>query len=48
MVVTLIVLVPEPLVTGLGVNVALAPEGSPVAFKVTLLAKPPDGFTVTV
>ena len=42
------VLVPEPLVIELGVNVAVTPEGSPVAFKLTVLAKPPDGVTVTV
>ncbi len=42
------VLVPEPLGIEAGLNVALAPEGSPVALKFTVLAKPPDGVTVAV
>jgi len=41
------VLVPEPLVIELGLNVAVTPEGSPVALKFTVLAKPPDGVTDT-
>ena len=48
LVVMLRVLVPEPLGNELGVNVALAPEGSPVALKFTVLAKPPDAVTVTM
>jgi hypothetical protein len=46
-VVTLMVLFPEPAIEA-GLNVALAPEGSPVAVKFTVLAKPPDGVTVAV
>ena len=42
------VLLPEPPVIGFGLNVALAPAGNPFAFRVTLLAKPPDGLTVAV
>ena len=37
-----------PEAIGFGLNVALAPEGSPVALKLTLLVKPPDGVTVAV
>jgi len=48
LVVMLRVLVPEPLLIGFGLNVAVAPEGSPLTFKVTLPVKPPDGVTVTV
>ena len=47
LVVTLMVLFPEPAI-GVGLNVAMAPEGSPVALKSTVLAKPPDEVTVTV
>jgi hypothetical protein len=47
-VVTVMVLAPEPPVIGFGLNVALAPEGSPVVLKLTLLVKPPDGVTVAV
>jgi hypothetical protein len=42
------VLLPEPLLIGFGLNVALAPEGSPVVFKLTEPLKLPDGVTVTV
>ena len=41
-------LVPEPSLIGFVLNVALAPEGSPLTLKVTLPAKPPDGVTVAV
>jgi len=34
--------------TGFGLNVAPAPEGNPLALKVTLLVKPFDGLTVVV
>jgi hypothetical protein len=37
---------PEP-VTEAGLKVALAPTGNPVALKVTIPLKPPDGVTVT-
>ena len=47
-VVTVIVLLPEPPLTGLGLNVALAPKGSPLALKVTLAAKPLSAVTVAV
>lgn len=40
------VLDPEPPVMGLGLNVALAPEGSPLALIVTFPVKPPEGVTV--
>jgi len=46
LVVTLMVLFPEPI--GFGLNVAPAPEGSPLTLKLTLLVKPPDGVTVAV
>jgi hypothetical protein len=45
---TLMVLDPEPPVMGLGLNVAVAPEGSPLALSVTLPEKPPEGVTVAV
>jgi hypothetical protein len=48
LVVTLMVLLPEPLLIGFGLKLALAPEGSPVALKVTLPVKPPEGVTVAV
>jgi hypothetical protein len=48
LVVTLMVLLPEPLVIEVGLNVAAAFEGRPVALKLTFPAKPPDGVTVTV
>jgi len=47
-VVTLTVLFPEPPLIGFGLKVALAPEGSPLALKVTLPVKPPEGVTVAV
>jgi hypothetical protein len=48
LVVTVIVLVPEPPGIEFGLNVALAPEGSPLALKLTAPVKPPDGATVAV
>jgi hypothetical protein len=48
LVVTLMVLEPEPPLTGFGLNVALAPEGSPLALMLTLAVKPPEGVTVAV
>jgi hypothetical protein len=48
LVVTLMVLVPEPPLIGFVLNVALAPEGSPLALKLTLPVKPPDEVTVAV
>jgi hypothetical protein len=48
LVVTFIVLLPEPPLIGFVPNVALAPVGSPLTLNVTLLVKPPDGVTVTV
>jgi hypothetical protein len=47
LVVTRMVLLPEP-ATGFTPNEALAPEGSPLTLKLTLLLKPPDGVTVAV
>jgi hypothetical protein len=47
-VVTFMVLFPEPPVMGLGLKEALALEGSPLALKVTLPVKPPEGLTVAV
>jgi len=47
LVVTLMVLFPEPAI-GFTLNVALAPEGSPLTLKFTLPVKPPDGVTVAV
>ena len=32
----------------LGLNVAVAPAGSPLAVRATVPVKPPDGATVTV
>lgn len=48
LVVMLRVLVPEPPLMGFVLNVALAPEGSPLTLKLTLPVKPPDGVTVAV
>jgi len=48
LVVTLMVLLPEPLGIEPGLNVAVAPEGSPVALKLTVPVKPPDGVTVAM
>jgi hypothetical protein len=45
---TFMVLVPEPPVIGLVLKVADAPEGSPLALRVTLPVKPPEGVTVAV
>ena len=43
------VIVDEPdVVTEAGLKLALAPAGSPLALKVTVPVKPPDGVTVTV
>jgi hypothetical protein len=42
-VVTVRVLVPEPLGTGFVLRVAFAPAGSPATLKLTLPAKPFDG-----
>src|SRR5688572_1824238 len=38
---------PEPVTEG-GLKLAVAPPGSPLAEKVTVPAKPPEGVTVTV
>ena len=48
LVVTLMVLLPEPPVMGFGLNEALAPEGSPPTLRLTLPVKPPVGLTVAV
>jgi hypothetical protein len=48
LVVTFIVLLPEPPLIGFVLKVALAPVGSPLTLSVTLLVKPPDGVAVTV
>jgi len=45
---TLMVLVPEPPVIEVGLNVAVAPDGSWLTPKLTLPVKPPDAATVTV
>jgi hypothetical protein len=42
------VLLPEPPVIVVGLNAALAPEGSPLALKLTPAVNPPDGVTVAV
>jgi len=47
-VVTLMVLFPEPPLIGFVLNVALAPEGSPLTLKLTLPVKPPEAVTVAV
>jgi hypothetical protein len=39
------VLLPAPPIE-VGLNVALAPEGSPLALKLTVPVKPPDAATV--
>jgi hypothetical protein len=45
----LTVMVEEPdLLTESGLNVAVAPVGSPLALNVTVPANPPDGVTLTV
>jgi len=38
----------EPPLVGLVLNVALAPEGSPLTLKVTLPVKPPEEVTAAV
>jgi hypothetical protein len=48
LVVTFMVLLPEPPVIGFVPNVALAPEGRPLTLKVTLPVKPFSGETVAV
>jgi len=48
LVLTFMVLLPEPPVIEVGLNVAPAPVGNPLALKVTLLVKPFDGLTVAV
>jgi len=48
LVVTLSVLFPEPPLTGFVLNVAVAPEGSPLAVRVTLPVNPPEAATVAV
>jgi hypothetical protein len=47
LVVTVIVDDPDPL-TDVGLNVAVAPVGSPLAVKTVLPANPPEGVTVTL
>jgi len=47
-VVTVMVLLPEPPLIAVGLNVAVAPAGRPLAPKPTLPVKPPDGVAVTV
>ena len=43
------VMVDEPdVVTDVGLKLALAPAGNPLALKVTVPVKPPDGVTVAV
>ena len=43
------VMVDEPeVVTEAGLKLALAPAGNPLALKVTVPVKPPDGVTVAV
>jgi hypothetical protein len=46
LVVTLIVLFPEPPLIGFVLNVALAPEGRPLTLKLTLPVKPPEAVIV--
>jgi hypothetical protein len=48
LVVTLMLLDPEPPLIGFVLNVALALDGSPLTLRVTLPVKPPDGVTVVV
>jgi hypothetical protein len=48
LVVTLMVLPPAPPLIEVGLNVAVAPEGSPLALKLTLPVKPPDAATAAV
>ena len=46
--VTFIVEEPDPPVTDCGLNVAFAPEGKPLALRLTVPVYPRDGVTVTV
>jgi hypothetical protein len=46
-VVTLRVLLPAPPLIEVGLNAAVAPEGSPLALRLTVPLKPPDAATVT-
>ena len=46
LVLTFMVLVPEPPLIGFVLNVAVAFEGSPLALRVTLPVKPPKEVTV--
>ena len=48
LVVTLMVLLPDPPLIGFGLNEALAPEGRPLALRVTLPVKLPTAVTVAV
>ena len=48
LVATLKALLPAPPLIEVGLNVALAPVGSPLALKLTVPVKPPDGVTVAV
>lgn len=48
LVVTLMVLLPDPPLIGFGLNEALAPEGRPLTLRVTLPVKAPTAVTVTV
>jgi hypothetical protein len=48
LVVTLMVLFPEPFVIGFGLKVAVTPEGKPDANRLTLPVKPPEGVTEIV
>jgi hypothetical protein len=48
LVVTLMVLLPEPFVIGFGLKVAVTPEGKPDADRLTLPVKPPEGVTEIV
>ena len=47
LVVTVIVEEPD-VVTDVGLKLALAPDGNPLALKLTVPVKPPDGVTVAV
>ena len=48
LVVTVMVLLPEPPLIGFGLNEALAPEGRPLALRVTLPVKLPTAVTAAV
>jgi hypothetical protein len=47
LVVTLIVVDPDPPLTEVGLKLAPAPEGKPLTLKPTVPLNPPDGMTVT-